>query len=411
MFRCSVSCGTSIVVDMLPATLLILGLGLLTSVYADNRTTLPDLLGPYPVSVTTQEVLTDRWDPLAPTAEKRKLMITVFQPLVNVKSCPVPLTYLPYMPPKTTKVWDKYAQSLVPSLPEDIFDRLQITNCDAASPNTTSSTSPLLIFSPGSGASRIVYDTYNQAFASSGYTVVSIDHTYDALIVEFPDGSVALRNTVWDSLNTSNAVGLEASVAPFIPVRTADMTSILDAIQNGSIPSLEAYANQSVKAIAYGQSLGGNTVAGVVEQDKRFIGMMDWGGNLWDPWVRNTNISVPTAFQASQAHWDNGKLEETWNNNLWEKIKGWSVVYGVNNTQHVTFTDVPLIIDTLGLRNANFTELFGTISGQRLLNVTWAYGLSFYDFVVNGTTPTLLQGPSSSYPDVFFIRRSEQSGS
>lgn len=399
---------------MLRTSLLLLALGLSCSAQADgsNRTTLPDLLGPYPVSVRTHEVFTNQWDPLAPTTEKRKFMISVFQPLTKLEnnSCPVPLTYLPYMPPVTSRVWGNYLHKLLPSLPADVPARMQIANCDAASNETTSSDSPLLIFSPGSGAARFLYDSYNQAFASSGYTVVSVDHTYDSLVVEFPDGSLAWRNTVWDYINTSTPAGLDATITPFIPPRSADLTSVLDAIENASIPGLEAYAERPVKAIAYGQSLGGNTAAAVVEQDPRFIGMMDWGGDLWDPQVRNTTITVPTAFQGSQAHLDSGHLQETWNNNLWKLLKGWSVVFGINGTEHVSVTDVPLIIDTLGLRNAQFNETFGTISGERLLNICWSHGLSFFDFVTNGTTPTLLEGPSPSYPDVFFVREAESGG-
>lgn len=393
---------------MLSLHLLVSSLGLIATVYAASRKTVPDLLGPYPVSVSSHELFTDRWDPLAPTTEKRKLMITVFQPLTNVTSCPKPLTYIPYMPPATSNVWGAYLHRLVPSVPENITDQIQIANCDAAGPFTTSTDSPLVVFSPGSGASRFLYDSYNQAFASSGYTIISVDHTYDALIVEFPDGSTALRNTVWDYINTSTPAGLDATITPFIPPRVGDMSSVLDAIEESRIPGLEAYAKQPVKAIAYGQSLGGNTAVAVVEQDSRFVGMMDWGGDLWDPQVRNTNISVPAAFQASQARWDSGHLAETWNDNLWDNLKAWSVAFGINNTQHVSVTDVPLIIDTLGLRNAAVNETIGTISGQRLLNIAWSHGLSFFDFVVNGTEPTLLEGPSSQYPDVFFIRRPEQ---
>lgn len=392
---------------MLSANLLLVGLGLVSGIRAQNRSTLPDLLGPHPVSVTNYELFTDRWDPLAPTTEKRKLMLTIFQPLTKVTSCPVQLTYLPYMPPKTSKAWGEYLQKLIPSFPADVPSQIQIVNCDAADNETTSSDSPLLIFSPGAGAARQLYDSFNQAFASSGYTVVAIDHTYDSLIVEFPDNSTALMNQVWASINESTPAGLDAALSPFIPVRAADMSSVLDAIQNATIPGLEAYSTSPVKAIAYGQSLGGNTAAAAVEIDDRFTGMMDWGGDLWDPQVRNTNISIPTAFQGSQARYDSGHLNETWNDNLWKHLKAWSVAFGINDTQHVSVTDVPLIIDTLGLRNKAFNESFGTISGQRLLNVAWSHGLSFFDFVVNGTAPTLLEGPSSEYPDVFFIRIAE----
>lgn len=151
-----------------------LGLDQVSSINMDNRTTLPSPPGPHPVSVTSHELFTDRYDPLAPTTEKRRLMLSAFQPLTKTRSCPKPLTYLPYMPPAASEVWVTYAHDLLLSVSANIFDRLQITSCDAADATTISSDSPLLAFSPGAGTSRFLYDTFNQAFASSGYTVISI---------------------------------------------------------------------------------------------------------------------------------------------------------------------------------------------------------------------------------------------
>jgi predicted dienelactone hydrolase len=49
---------------------------------------------------------------------------------------------------------------------------------------------PIAIFPSGSGNSRLVYNAMARSLASFGNVVVLIDHPYDAIIVEFPDGTV-----------------------------------------------------------------------------------------------------------------------------------------------------------------------------------------------------------------------------
>ncbi|ORX89071.1 hypothetical protein K493DRAFT_306063 [Basidiobolus meristosporus CBS 931.73] len=48
--------------------------------------------------------------------------------------------------------------------------------------------SPVVIFSPGMGASRCLYTATLLDIASRGYFVVAVDHPYDADVVQFPDG-------------------------------------------------------------------------------------------------------------------------------------------------------------------------------------------------------------------------------
>lgn len=45
------------------------------------------------------------------------------------------------------------------------------------------------MFSPGLSASRLLYSAQARALASYGYIVITLDHPYDALFVEFPDGT------------------------------------------------------------------------------------------------------------------------------------------------------------------------------------------------------------------------------
>ena len=57
--------------------------------------------------------------------------------------------------------------------------------------------SPLVIFSHGGGETRETYSAQMEDLASHGYVVVSIGHTYDAVMTRFPDGRVVLASRRW----------------------------------------------------------------------------------------------------------------------------------------------------------------------------------------------------------------------
>lgn len=48
---------------------------------------------------------------------------------------------------------------------------------------------PVAIFSPGYAGTRLVYGAMARSLASLGYVVFTVDHTYEASVVQFPDGS------------------------------------------------------------------------------------------------------------------------------------------------------------------------------------------------------------------------------
>ena len=61
--------------------------------------------------------------------------------------------------------------------------------CQRNAPLEAKSTAhSLSILSLGGGAPRFLYTTMLKDFVRRGFVVVAIDHLYDALVVEFPDG-------------------------------------------------------------------------------------------------------------------------------------------------------------------------------------------------------------------------------
>lgn len=97
-------------------------------------------------------------------------------------------TQFPYMPPQTTIEYGKYAADN--GLPGNIFEGFELKFCQMCATFTrTSEMFPLVIFSPGLTASRLLYTAQARALASYGFLVVTVDHPYDATFVELSNGT------------------------------------------------------------------------------------------------------------------------------------------------------------------------------------------------------------------------------
>lgn len=151
--------------------------------------------GPYSVAVKPIELIdSNRIDPFAPEANtKRRFMASAYLPIDAQYGCRTQV--VPYMPPLTASVYNKQGESL--GLPQGIIEKFEMEFCDLSSINLDVNHGkrkkkfPVAVFSPGYGGTRLVYGAMARSVASLGYIVISIDHTYEAAVVEFPDGSAA----------------------------------------------------------------------------------------------------------------------------------------------------------------------------------------------------------------------------
>lgn len=176
---------------------------------------LPSPNGQYSVSMVV-ESLTDksRMDPYAPKSSphQRKVMTSVFLP-VNSTAVHSEVRTVPYMTRLVAEDYGLLATTI--GLPNSTFASLEVnttyvlggrsSNKSRSTSNNRPSRLPLVIFSPGFGQSRLLYGTMARSLASEGYAVVTIDHPYDASIVEFPDGSF-VRNA---NISTDDDAALE----------------------------------------------------------------------------------------------------------------------------------------------------------------------------------------------------------
>lgn len=390
-----------------------------TSSASQPAIVVPAQLGPYPVSIYEHEVKTSRQDPLAPTPELRRLLITIYRPFLDTFTCPPEhQSQIPYIKPTV-------GDALLASLPiassssgtsstnfSSILTPLKLVNCSLPiSPSSESG--PLVLFSPGYGGTQSGYASILQAAASSGYTVVAIDPTYEAAAVAFPDGYVAYPSAATNAYDNSTS-GQDLLQA----IRIADAVSVLDAIEEG-IPGLKSFSRASresklgfdgksscppLRALMYGHSFGGSTALNVAYTDDRVIVAANIDGPVYEPLTNNTLHKPAFLMQSAEQP----PVADNWPDIYQSHLHGWKTWVRPNNTVHYSFTDLPLLADLLDLRGTFMPdELIGTVSSQRLQEIVWRYTTQFFDFAFKEKTSGLLEKSSTEFPDVAFIGHEE----
>ncbi|RYP61571.1 hypothetical protein DL771_010092 [Monosporascus sp. 5C6A] len=347
---------------------------------------LPALTGPHAVGTTVIEIVDhSRQDPQAPTPQPRDLMISLFYPTVTspgAHNC----TLAPQIPPITAAAYeDAY------NIPRNLLPNILTRSClDAplALPDL-----PVLFFTPGYTGSRLLSTALLQEIASYGWNVVSIDHPFEAVVVEYPDGRVARQIPY-----TGNDTFGEA--ARNVPIRVADLTSVLNALTYNEtiicqIPGLcqrEGCGRRlrTDRVGVFGHSLGGATALQATADDpRRFVVGANLDGSFFGPAVQ-TGTDVPFLILASEIH--NRSMDATWAE-TWPRLRGLRRQYNVAGALHLDFFDLPVLRDMWGSElPPDLDENVGTIAGVRIMGIMRTFLGSLFSRVMKGEDDGLLDG-------------------
>ena len=369
----------------------------------DEPIILPTLNNTNPVGVKIIAMIDEnRLDPFTNKTQFRELMVSLFYPVDGAPSQLLvdqqanfysgkadPVT--PYMPPATAANFDALLAEF--GVVKGTFSRL-FTRCEANAPMPKALSSyPLVMFSPGAAASRFIYTTIAQETARKGYIVACLDHSYDALVVEFPDGRM-IHGIEIDS---------PYIVELMVQVRAHDVSFVLDELVSSSL--LSSYNINVDDTIAFGHSLGGATTAEVMLNDTRIKGGMNLDGKLFGLMEKpDTRLSKPF-IQFGRAR--NGTNEDQ--DREWKGLSGWKLELQLEEAAHSTFSDFPLLAEAIGLRKKlgrKGDELLGKVDGLRVLEIVVAYVTAFAEYVLTGKNSTLLSDDGGGrFPEVKVSRR------
>ena len=354
---------------------------------------------------TMELIDTSRLQIFSPIVQPRKLMVSLFYPVSSIG----PTTPVKYFPPETARwedIWEESTYSLVS--PNGTFEKLAL-QLAGKSPQTKGAMDfPVVLFSPGEATTRLFYSVIAQTVASSGYIVVTIDAPYDVDIVEYPDGSTALIN-----ITIANQ-GLLVDIDLACAARAQDATFVLDQLRNASVVSQlipgSSHGLNVSKVGMFGHSLGGAATAAAMVNESRIAGGVAMDGALFGPVVQS-GLDRPFMFMAHTNHTRTSVPTDidpyhSWSQ-FWANQRAWKLDIMLANSQHYTFTDFPIVLETLGIvsnATTNAKLLVTDLNGARALNIVTTYVTAFLDMVLKCKSPALLQGPVAAFPEVTFER-------
>ncbi|MEV0619387.1 alpha/beta hydrolase [Nonomuraea sp. NPDC050404] len=336
--------------------------------------TLPAPTGPHPVGSTVLHLTdTSRPDPWNLDVDARELRVTLWYPTEQRDG-----ERAPYMTPKESELFLR-ARS-IGGVPGDILSKTRTNAVKDAEP--TGRKLPLVVLSPGFTRSVNALTSLAEDLASRGYVVAGIDHTYENYATTLADGRIA-ECLACDSDSDS---GFGTGV---VEVRAADVSFVLDQLPGKWDGSDRIDPSRIAMA---GQSMGGAGAVAAMVKDSRVRAGIDMDGTTYAR-IPKGGFSRPFMFIGSAQHVPGAGTAE-WARD-WKLLTGYKRWLVMSGMEHHSFTDVPLLADTLGI-----TPTHGTVPAARAAELTRTYVAAFLDRHLRSGRSPLLDEPSSRYPEV-----------
>jgi dienelactone hydrolase len=352
--------------------------------------TLSPSLSHYGVATSTLELTNPAQpqDPFHPGQERRRLMLSAFYPAGEKEQCE-PIAF-PYMPPKTAAAYDAMYASL--GVPKNSFASVEMALCKPS--EEQGAEYPLVLFSPGMGDSRLVYNFIAASLASEGYVVVTIDHPYDAPIIEYPDHSTVL------AFNIST----KGQILTDLTARVNDVIFVVDSLQDLSQRQrLFGDAARPLPVQMFGHSFGGATAGQAMVQDNRITGGLNLDGTMFGSVVKR-GLSCPFMFVSHEGK--NLTTDSSWLK-TWRHLTSTKVEVTAKNSQHGTFTDFPFVAQNLGLTynsTSPLAGLLGTIPGNETLPMLAALVDGFFQYALGSSDTPVSKNTLTSFPELEVLK-------
>ncbi|MDX3224698.1 lipase [Streptomyces sp. ME19-01-6] len=386
------------------------------------RVELPAPTGPYPVGMVELHLVDqgrkERWGP-----GDRELMVSVWYPARRETDG----ARVPYMRPGAAEAFGAGAAQIL-KIDRGAIDWGGFTTHARAGAGVAGGLGrrPVVLYSPGMYNERTLDTSAVVELAGQGYVVVTVDPTYEAHAVEFPDGRVA---------EASSEIGKIEPIAErnkaVLDVRVADVRFVLDRLEvlarggnpdagRRQLPSGLGAALDMGRVGMFGHSLGGMTTAEAMRLDRRIRAGANLDGPLGYDWtdpdlllpVAHSGLDRPFLLMGAWLDTTSGRLPHTHEHSpswraLWQNSTGWKRDLWTQAAEHNSFTDyetvLPALAERLTLPEGLRKQMIGTVDPARFAASRRAYLTAFFDRHLRGLHRPLLDGPTPRHPDVRFI--------
>ena len=245
---------------------------------------------------------------------------------------------------------------------------------------------PVVLFSHGITGQRALHTILFEHLASNGYFIAALDHPYDCNLTLFPDGTMAnYRSDITGHPDSASVRRMQ------INTRVADIRFVADQLQSAEIGAEGLFGKVHTKSIAVvGYSYGGATAIQSTFEDERFkacIALDGWMNPLPNHVVQN---GIPAPFlHLSRPIWENNPLTHLRLDSLVSKGSKHQFSYIVEGTEHLDFTDTPMLNPL-----SDYVLGTGPIAAGRIKNIINELVLSFLNQYLRKSDEKFLESVS-----------------
>jgi pimeloyl-ACP methyl ester carboxylesterase len=222
---------------------------------------------------------------------KRSLLLTIWYPADTVTRG----TLSPYHPNPSVLAKDELAGTGLPGFTMWNVTRAKTHSTLNAPFNRREGRSPVLLFSPGYGGSRVQNSFEFEELASYGYVIVSIEHSYASAGTVFPDGQ-HIPNTTKDMMRS------DSGATRLLNTWVADAEFVLNRLEKlpvGDVTDTVARRLQLDKVGYFGHSFGGAAAAEAMSRDPRIKAGIDMDGM---PYGTSWKKGIDAPFLVFRSH-------------------------------------------------------------------------------------------------------------
>ena len=234
---------------------------------------------------------------------------------------------------------------------------------------------PIIIISHGITGMRHIHTSLAEKLSNNGYLVIALDHSYDANLTIFPDGSVADYRS--DITGFPDSVSIRKKQ---LQTRAADVQFVINQlikIQSGKIKhQLNGYLDLNRIGVA-GHSYGGGTSIMVSYLDPRVKATLvldSWMNPLPQKIIEN-GIQQPLIY-IGRPKWTDSDYPTNTDlvAKLMDNTKGANYYLTINETLHLNYCDAPLFSPL-----AKYFLDIGKMNGIKSVNLINNISLQFFD--------------------------------
>jgi dienelactone hydrolase len=352
-----------------------------SALVARSTVTVPRSTGSASVGTLVMDLAdSTRDDPFLPDVTKRELLVRFWYPASTWENC-TPADYT------SPRVWSYFTSLTRLPLPA-------VTTNSCLNATVVDGVHPVVVFTPGYTGTFTDYTFLFEDLASRGYVVASIDHTYEATAVEFPNGRFVksvlgshLDNSWWTDDDT---------VSRALSVRLDDLTFVMNELERLNTSGDNPFAGKLdlTRVALAGHSLGGLTTWLGLQREPRFKAAV-----LLDPYLADIGsdpTDTPVLLMAMGR--DKPSNQEC---RLWRDLQGPRFWVNLRGVEHVTPSDAVWL--------AKGAIQTGAMGPDKTIDALRSYVAAFLDTHLRAQPPdALLQGSSLEFPDVAVTTQDQQ---